>query len=800
MAGGGSDGDCLLSFDTRSTIPVDTFAASAAWDFYERVQPADPLSLYARTAESWLPGVNDVATYEQVTETACAQLCFQHAECRSFEHSYNGPACLDQVHSGFNLRAPNGSAFEASCTQLGQIGGCTHAEYAERISARCALTCSRCPPERAMCQLAYFRAGDVHPDGSTVAAAAMETWSLFTRPEPNVLAGCADGTASFTGEVDDGDGDGGSGGDGSACAVCPANTYSGATHTACVMCPEDYASAERSSSIHDCARVLPVVGNGTTFFHEGDLWVGNYNCGAQFSAQGNGKLELLVTEVAASGAVTFIRRFQNSFSSGSYYMTLPGGAPGLNEVVTLTAGEWIDRPANSTTFDGTTRYTVQTDLAGTVTEDLGSLRFTGNICDGAFGLSQACSATPNETFTVGEQWIGEYRCQDTVESDRTDVRRLDLTIAEVNDSHVRVINHFFHQDGAGSFHLEGDFNNESHRLHLATSGANAWIRRPSLNWYTSDLNGAVTDDKLLFFGTKGNDPSCGCLGEMETITALDTVSQSMVTRQVGGLCQGYEPVACELPFNALATTCWATNRPWCYTGDDCPNGVVHESTTGRQAVSCLIQECSRFTTHRICSPLDSQLHCDCTGNTDTEGRGGTCASYPDDGRGNWCYVSSRCVWAGPADNATAPGMYWSSCDPVQPCITEEWSDWGRCLIPECSVDGADIPGNKTRTRGVLRPAANGGTPCGDLFETVPCTGICNYNYTDSPTVPLTLRPSPTPTLAPTTAGPTAAPAISSPTSRPSGTPTSLPSTYPTGSPSAAVIQLTTSAAAIQLTT
>lgn len=95
------------------------------------------------------------------------------------------------------------------------------------------------------------------------------------------------------------------------------------------------------------------------------------------------------------------------------------------------------------------------------------------------------------------QWIGEYRCQDTRESDRTDVRRLDLTVVDVNDSHVRVINHFFHQDGAGSFYLEGNFSDETHRLHLATPGGDAWIRRPSLNWYTSDLNGAITDDKLL---------------------------------------------------------------------------------------------------------------------------------------------------------------------------------------------------------------------------------------------------------------------------------------------------------------
>lgn len=105
--------------------------------------------------------------------------------------------------------------------------------------------------------------------------------------------------------------------------------------------------------------------------------------------------------------------------------------------------------------------------------------------------------------------------------------------------------------GFGAFNLSGDFSNTSHRLHLTTPGASAWIRRPSTNWVTSDLNGAITDDHLVFFGTKGNDPACGCTGQAQNITALDRALLAHVTRQVGGVCTGVVPVPCEAPYNLV---------------------------------------------------------------------------------------------------------------------------------------------------------------------------------------------------------------------------------------------------------
>jgi hypothetical protein len=51
------------------------------------------------------------------------------------------------------------------------------------------------------------------------------------------------------------------------------------------------------------------------------------------------------------------------------------------------------------------------------------------------------------------------------------------------------------------------------------------------------------------------------------------------------------------------------------------------------------------------------------------------------------------------------------------CVVSEWSAWSEC-----------VEGTQTRTRTILTPASNGGTPCPVLEETQPC---------DMPCVPVT---------------------------------------------------------------
>lgn len=70
----------------------------------------------------------------------------------------------------------------------------------------------------------------------------------------------------------------------------------------------------------------------------------------------------------------------------------------------------------------------------------------------ALGAPQAAT---RPTWQVGEQWIGEYTCEHRQNPDLVDVRRVDLVVTEVNGSHVKVDNHFFHQDGAGEYNMSG---------------------------------------------------------------------------------------------------------------------------------------------------------------------------------------------------------------------------------------------------------------------------------------------------------------------------------------------------------
>lgn len=55
------------------------------------------------------------------------------------------------------------------------------------------------------------------------------------------------------------------------------------------------------------------------------------------------------------------------------------------------------------------------------------------------------------------------------------------------------------------------------------------------------------------------------------------------------------------------------------------------------------------------------------------------------------------------------------------CVVSDWTDSGSCSVTMCGATG----GTKTQTRTVTRQAANGGTACPPLSQTVPCNGpVC----------------------------------------------------------------------------
>jgi hypothetical protein len=125
---------------------------------------------------------------------------------------------------------------------------------------------------------------------------------------------------------------------------------------------------------------------------------------------------LLITDVFANGSVTMIRRFINSYTRGSYYMTA-SAQPGVNETVVLTSGDWIEEPANVTYLGGAgTLSTFRIPMTGTFSFEHGAARFIGMVCDGNFSLTRACEISPGPaTFEVGEQWIGEYVVQSALD-------------------------------------------------------------------------------------------------------------------------------------------------------------------------------------------------------------------------------------------------------------------------------------------------------------------------------------------------------------------------------------------------
>jgi hypothetical protein len=70
-------------------------------------------------------------------------------------------------------------------------------------------------------------------------------------------------------------------------------------------------------------------------------------------------------------------------------------------------------------------------------------------------------------------------------------------------------------------------------------------------------------------------------------------------------------------------------------------------------------------------------------------------------------------------NSILPGC--NCCEQiVQNCVVGPWSNWSSC---ECYYNDDDelICGQETRTRNIITPPLNGGTPCPPLIETRPCT-------------------------------------------------------------------------------
>jgi hypothetical protein len=51
------------------------------------------------------------------------------------------------------------------------------------------------------------------------------------------------------------------------------------------------------------------------------------------------------------------------------------------------------------------------------------------------------------------------------------------------------------------------------------------------------------------------------------------------------------------------------------------------------------------------------------------------------------------------------------------CVLSEWSEWGNCV---CEYTDLELTCTQTRTRTIITPASDGGTPCGPLTETRTC--------------------------------------------------------------------------------
>ena len=88
--------------------------------------------------------------------------------------------------------------------------------------------------------------------------------------------------------------------------------------------------------------------------------------------------------------------------------------------------------------------------------------------------------------------------------------------------------------------------------------------------------------------------------------------------------------------------------------------------------------------------------------------------------------SSSGLAPSPTPSPRAPGAYsgpsYASATTPPPgpvnCVVSDWTDSGSCSVTLCGATG----GTKTQTRTVTTPAANGGTACPALSQTVPCNG------------------------------------------------------------------------------
>ena len=777
----GTDGvhkeDCLLSYDTPKSVAASgAFVKSPAWDYYEMKQKrASPTDFFAPTQNKLLTGQDTAGTYINITVQACAQRCLHRTGCKSFDYGGRTALCADSASAGFvnkQTRKPYSCAALANfgfcldqtthyapairqacpsscstylgncysafgkcvddinfrCAVVAATGGCTGNDVTARTNRyRCPSSCravlqGQAPPDFrdelckdviGECMLSTYASGDSASDLTGAPLVALQTkpgWVYYEKQKTtssSTTRVCGAGTASPSGRQP---------GTTTGCAACPANTYANKIQTKCEDCPAGYTAASGSASVFDCKRGAVSAHDPSKYFQVGETWTGSYWCGgdkgSEWVNQGHGRLELYVVGREADGSLTVQRSFQNTYTSGSYYMTAPA-APELHESFALTYGQWTDRPADRVLDQGKLVVTTnRTSLSGNVSlMSDGKVSYHGDFCgNGSFSLTRACTVSSEPTFVAGEHWIGSYRCVDGDDSQRFDVRRLDLVIDDVNGSHVKVHSKLEHQDSEGtqgSFRLKGDLAS-SNRLHLVADSKNAWIRKPggTKTWYTSDLNGYVTSDHLVFKGTKNDDPSCACTSPCLLLPWLNTGKR------------GFQ----------------------CDTHEACPNAQLVQ---GKHTVFCdsSVQLCSQFEVNRVCTPHDKDSSnddpCSCTGQVDSLGRGGTCASRSDDtsSRGAWCHVDSECILAGPDDDkhpdrvvgpedggVAKSGLWWATCliENAVPCVFTPW------VAGECTWQAADCTtqapvGTVTSTRRVGTPASNGGTCTGDLSKTEKCT-------------------------------------------------------------------------------
>ena len=155
-------------------------------------------------------------------------------------------------------------------------------------------------------------------------------------------------------------------------------------------------------------------------------------------------------------------------------------------------------------------------------EDSRRLSFSGIYGEGPalFNLTQRCTLSdePN-TFTLGDVWVGSYRCSSRELSDvvptegKLDIRRMSLEISRVEMGMVTAFVTIDHDFGVSQYETTALFNDQSLCAAVEFSPtAAAWQTSYPEGVSALTLSGRVSEDRGSLFGQLNLNQNCRCLG------------------------------------------------------------------------------------------------------------------------------------------------------------------------------------------------------------------------------------------------------------------------------------------------